>query len=123
MLTYPCLRIAVSLYNRSSWSTQWTSRKARMAALSPTANMDHVIWTYPVWINETTPDTTPAGYSDKYKYIHRWKHKKGFTIDFPRMAVLVNDALRYTEANFKYSNSFKRLQLVSCHINNFAIIE
>ena len=75
-------------------------------------NMEHVTWTndlrhkyyaYPVWIN-------------------RWKHNKGFTI-FPRMAVLVNDALRYTEANFEYSNSFKRLQLVSRHINNYIIIE
>ena len=95
-------------------------------------NMEHVTWTYdlrhkyyayPVWINETTPDTSPAGYSEQYKYIHRWKHNKGFTIDFPRMAVIVNDALRYTEANFEYSNSFKRLQVVSRNINNYTIIE
>lgn len=94
-------------------------------------NMEHVTWTYdrrhkyyayPVWINETTPDTSSAGYSDNYKYLFRWKHNKGFTIDFPRMAVLVNDALSYAEASFEYENSFKRLQRVTRHINNFTII-
>ena len=78
-------------------------------------NMEHVTWTYdrrhkyyayPVWINETAPDTSPAGYSENYKYLKRWKHNKGFAINFPRMAVLVNDALSYAETSFEYENSF-----------------
>ena len=94
-------------------------------------NMEHVTWTYdrrhkyyayPVWINETAPDTSPAGYSENYKYLKRWKHNKGFVIDFPRMAVLVNDALSYAEASFEYENSFKRLQKVTRNINYFTII-
>ena len=96
------------------------------------SNMDHVIWTYdrrhkyyayPVWLNETTPDLSSAGYNEQYKYLHRWKHNKGFIVDFARMAMLVNDALRYAEANFGYSNSFKRLRKVDRHFNNYTILE
>jgi hypothetical protein len=95
-------------------------------------NMEHVTWTYdrrhkyyayPVWINETTPDMSAAGYSPHYKFIHRWKYNKGFTIDFPRMALLVNDALSYAEDSFDYGkNSFKRLQKVTRYVNNFTIL-
>jgi hypothetical protein len=95
-------------------------------------NMEHVTWTYdrrhkyyayPVWLNETTPDMSSTGYSKQSKYLYRWKHNKGFTIDFPRMAVIVNDALSYAEASFDYGkNSFKRLQKVTRSINNFTIV-
>lgn len=117
---------AANIY-MATWYSE--SAKGRPGANN---NMEHVTWTYdrrhkyyayPVWINETIPDISPDGYSDKYKYIHRWKHNKGFTIDFPRMAVLVNDALSYAEASFEYKTSFKRLQTVTRHINNFTIIE
>ena len=95
-------------------------------------NMEHVTWTYdrrhkyyayPVWLNETVPDKSSEGYSDQYKYLFRWKHNKGFTIDYPRMAVLVNDALGYAETSFGYDrNSFKRLQKVNRNNNNFTIV-
>ena len=47
---------------------------------------------YPVWLNETLPDTTLQ--KDKqYNYGMQWKHNKGFFLHAGRLALLLNDAL------------------------------
>lgn len=64
-------------------------------------NMESVTWTwdsrhkhyaYPVWLNETLPDTQMPRHP-QYQYGMRWKHNKGFYLHAGRLAVLLNDAL------------------------------
>ena len=64
-------------------------------------NMESVTWTwdqrhkhyaYPVWLNETVPDTSiPRDRNTLYGM--RWKHNKGFNLHTGRLALLLNDAL------------------------------
>jgi len=64
-------------------------------------NMESVTWTwdsrhkhyaYPVWLNETIPDTSIPKHP-QYQYGMRWKHNSGFRLHTGRLALLLNDAL------------------------------
>lgn len=84
-------------------------------------NMETVTWTwdnrhkhyaYPVWLNETTPDTTIPR-DPQYQYGMRWKHNRGFEVHTGRLAVLLNDALSQAQWRMfggdQASGDFRRL--------------
>jgi hypothetical protein len=52
----------------------------------------HTHYAYPVWLNETLPDTTLQR-DRQYNYGMRWKHNKGFFLHAGRLALQLNDAL------------------------------
>ena len=83
-------------------------------------NMESVTWTwdtrhkhyaYPVWLNETKPDTSIPKHPE-YKYGMRWKHNNGFTLHTGRLAMFLNDALAQAQwrmFNDASAGGFRRL--------------
>ena len=84
-------------------------------------NMESVTWTwdtrhkhyaYPVWLNETKPDTSIPKHPE-YKYGMRWKHNNGFTLHTGRLAMFLNDALAQAQwrmfNNDASAGGFRRL--------------
>ena len=84
-------------------------------------NMETVTWTwdnrhkhyaYPVWLNESFPDTTIPR-DPQYQYGMRWKHNRGFEVHTGRLAVLLNDALSQAQWRMfggdQASGGFRRL--------------